>query len=94
MGGRRSVEVVKSFVFSSLPLKAENQPERFDGWCPAVETWLADSTWGDQNKINTGPTTQNALQFLKALSAARGQLLGLLQVTSSSAAEVTSAQNR
>lgn len=94
MGGRRSIEIVKSFVFSSLPLKAENQPERFDGWSPAVETWLAGSTWGEQGSGNDDSATPSASEYIKALTAARGQLLGLLQVTSSSAAEVTAAQTR
>lgn len=94
MGGRRSIEIVKSYVFSSLPLKAENQPERFDGWSPAVETWLAGSTWGQIGSDNDVSSISNASEFLKALTAARGQLLGLLQVTTSSAAEVTAAQTR
>lgn len=88
MGSKRPTDIVKSFVLSSLPLKAENQPERFDGWSSAVEAWLA----GSGSSSSSGVTA--ASDFLKALTAARGQLLGLLQVTSSSAAEVTAAQTQ
>jgi hypothetical protein len=86
MGSKRPTDFVKSFVFSSLPLKAEHQPERFDGWSSAVEAWLAGSDGSSSSGVIT------ASDFLKALTVARGQLLGLLQVTSSSAAEVTAAQ--
>jgi hypothetical protein len=86
MGSKRPKDVVQSFVFSSLPLKAENQPERFDGWSSAVEEWLAGSDGSSSSGVST------ASDFMKALVMARGQLLGLLQVTSSSAAEVTAAQ--
>lgn len=86
MGKDKAMDIVRSFVFCGVPLKAENQPERYDGWSSAVEAWLA----GDNDSNSSGVTT--ASDFMKSLTAARGQLLGLLQVSSSSAAEVTAAQ--
>ena len=90
MGGRRSTDTVKSYVFSSLPLKAEGQPESFDGWTSALEAWLAGahSGSGDGNEAETLSTAQ----FLHDLTVARGKLLELLQHTSSSPAEVAAAQ--
>lgn len=94
MGGRRSLEIVKSYVFSGLPLKAEDQPERFDGWSPAVETWLEGSAWDDSSSKHDVSSSPSASEYLKTLTAARGHLLGLLQTTGSNAAEVAAAQTR
>jgi hypothetical protein len=87
MAGSKDNDIVNSYIFSGLPLKAnENQPERLDGWSAAVEAWLAE---GDGSS-STG--FGSAGDFLKALTEARGRLLGLLQLTTSTSAEVTAAQ--
>lgn len=95
MIGKRSIDSVKSFVFSSLPLKAEEQPECFDGWSSAVEAWLAGGTLdASRSRSEESGSTFNAADFLHALTVARSQLMGLLQHTSSSPVEVAAAQAR
>lgn len=87
MAGSKENDIVKSYIFCGLPLKAnESQPQRLDGWSAAVEAWLTE---GDGS---SGTGFSSAGDFLKALTEARGRLLGLLQLTTSTAAEVTAAQ--
>jgi len=92
MGGRSSTDIVKSFIFSSLPLKAEDQPERFVGWSSAVEEWLGGDQDGVQKGSKDAPLSTS--EYLHELTSARGKLLSLLQVTSSSSTEVAAAQSR
>lgn len=75
---------MKSFVCTSIPLKAGHTPQHLDGWSDAVNSWLAE-----------GPHAgSEAEAYMASLSSARSQLLKLLQAPSSSAAEVTAAQNK
>jgi hypothetical protein len=90
MGKENSQETVRSFVFSDLPLKAEQHLDRSDGWSTAAETWLAEAA----KTCNAAESFSDVSKYLKELRQSRSQLLGLLQTTSSSPAEVTTAQTR
>jgi hypothetical protein len=90
MGKVKSHETFKSYVFSELPLKAEQQPDMSDGWSTAAKTWLTDAA----QSCNAAGSFPDVSKYLRELAQARSQLLGLLQTTSSSPAEVTTAQTR